>query len=58
MVMWSENEMLGNTIEIEGRERVWTPNLSFFLKKAYWMRFALIWNVMRRVECADPILSQ
>ena len=29
MIMLSENEILGNTIETEGRERVQTPNFSF-----------------------------
>ena len=40
MVMWSENEMLGNTIEIEGRKRVWTPNFS--LKKS--IECGLLWS--------------
>ena len=59
MVMWSENEMLGNTIEIEGRERVWTPNLSFFLKKP--IECGLLWSetwcAVSNVQTQFPVSS-
>ena len=55
MIMLSDNEIPGNTIEIEGRERGWTPT---FLKKKKNLLNCFNLNRDSRVECVDAILSQ
>ena len=48
MIMLLNNEILGNTKEIAGRERVWTPNFSF--KKPIELLWSETWSAVSYVE--------